>query len=86
MALIDSGWRLRFKLETVRRFKPLSSWGLLRKGPRELTERSSQFFRVREARRGGQGKDEIVDGENVPLTCSRWSLGGQFAVGVVRDV
>lgn len=58
MALIDSGCRLRFEAETMKRFR-LASWGLLIRLPRLDMERSAQFLRVRVVIVRGQGKEDM---------------------------
>lgn len=71
MAFMDSGERLRFEPEIVRRVKEVASWGLLIREPRLLTERSLQPFRAREVREGGQVKEGIMVGEKEPLNWRR---------------
>ena len=71
MAFIDSGERLRFAPDIVRRESEVARWGLLIREPRLLTERSEQFFNVNDVREGGQVKDGIAVGEKEPLNWRR---------------
>ena len=79
MALIDSGERLRFAPDIVRRESEVARWGLLIREPRLLTERSEQFFNVNDVREGGQTKDGMAVAEKEPLNWRRWRRGGHDA-------
>lgn len=81
MAFMDSGWRLRFEPEIVRRVRRRLRCGLLTRQPVGLTERSVQFFSVRVVRDEGHGKEDIRVEEKWPLIWRRESCGGQLIVG-----
>ena len=71
IAFMDSGERLRFEPEIVRRDRQVARWGLLIREPRLFTERLEQFFSVNDVREGGQAKDGIAAGEKEPLNWRR---------------